>query len=479
MGLAIRCFKFLGLTVAILTVIIVLGSIDQSSFDDRGLLSQGPIISDEDNGFSIISYMEEDGYELPGEGFETEKLREIGKGDWWDTEYATNLVEHHAAVISDMKRSANKPVMKMPASTSALDIPNYIPLMEGVWLLIAESKLFAEAGEYDKSIASIGEALKFSQAVKSEENGYLISWAIGIVMQSDTLVWIHQLVDNHDLSSDEYLNILEEMNSISPYFEDGFQNIFSGEMRFGMVIFNDQKNKSLKQRLDDYRENNGFLDEISEDASGFKYKYYDFMVALLPRYYLHANRSSKLAADLWFDLKKEAPKYCSTVELERGEWEWVRPQWHDFILPNSQSRLWQRRGGSYYGGYFDRRCQFHIYADAVKAIVAIKAYEGSKGYIPETLSELVPEYLAQKPRDYFTGEPLKYSFDDQWMYSVGANGEDNGGSLLGAYTGKCGSNDVCYDNPTIPVAYIKPQREEVVAEPAGNSGSCEETTSEQ
>ncbi|MBQ0798237.1 MAG: hypothetical protein KBT63_03055 [Porticoccaceae bacterium] len=476
MGLAIRCFKFLGLTVAILTAIVILGSIDQSSFDDRGLLSQEPIIPDEDNGFPIILYMQEEGYELLGEGFERGKLRAIAKGEWWDTEHATNLVEHHAAVISDIKRSANKPLMKMPAPENNFDFPSYVPLVDGLWLLITESKLFAEAGEYDKSIASIGEALKFSQAVKTDENGNMIGWLIGLAMQSHTLTWIHQLVDVHDLSSDEYLKILETMNEISPYNEDGFQKVFSGELRFVVGMLNEIKNITLKQRLDNYRENGGFLDEVTEDASGFKYKYYDFMSTLLPNYYLHTNQMSGVFADLLFDVKKEASNYCSNIELARGEW--VRPQWYDFILPNSQSRLWPWQGGFHYADYFDRRCHFHIYADAVKAIVATKAYQESKGYMPETLNELVPEYLAQKPRDYFTGEPLKYSFDNQWMYSVGANGEDNGGSLLGVYTGKCKSNDACYDNPTIPVAYIKPQRDEVVAEPVGNSGSYEEAASE-
>ncbi len=49
------------------------------------------------------------------------------------------------------------------------------------------------------------------------------------------------------------------------------------------------------------------------------------------------------------------------------------------------------------------------------------------GRLPETLGELVPEYLDDVPRDDFDGEPLRYDRDKKVVYSVGEDLTDDGG----------------------------------------------------
>jgi hypothetical protein len=62
---------------------------------------------------------------------------------------------------------------------------------------------------------------------------------------------------------------------------------------------------------------------------------------------------------------------------------------------------------------------------------ALERYRLTNGQFPETLSSLVPRFMAQLPSDLFTGEPHKYrrSADGQFvLYSVGWNGSDDGGT---------------------------------------------------
>jgi hypothetical protein len=67
--------------------------------------------------------------------------------------------------------------------------------------------------------------------------------------------------------------------------------------------------------------------------------------------------------------------------------------------------------------------------EAVRALVAVKIFEHRKGQLPASLRDLVDQHLLDSlPMDYFSGEPLKYSQTRRVIWSVGANGIDDGGN---------------------------------------------------
>jgi len=70
-------------------------------------------------------------------------------------------------------------------------------------------------------------------------------------------------------------------------------------------------------------------------------------------------------------------------------------------------------------------------AGQATAACGLERYRLSKQNVPETLEQLVPKYLNAVPRDFFAGAPMKFrrtSADTFLLYSVGADGKDNGGS---------------------------------------------------
>jgi hypothetical protein len=76
-----------------------------------------------------------------------------------------------------------------------------------------------------------------------------------------------------------------------------------------------------------------------------------------------------------------------------------------------------------------RRAQAHMRSTAVA--LAVERYRLEEGHWPESLAELVPARLAAVPADPFDGKPLRYRrlADGVVVYSVGADGVDNGGRL--------------------------------------------------
>ncbi|MEX0866999.1 MAG: hypothetical protein WD030_06535, partial [Pirellulales bacterium] len=64
-----------------------------------------------------------------------------------------------------------------------------------------------------------------------------------------------------------------------------------------------------------------------------------------------------------------------------------------------------------------------------RAAIALAQYRAAHGEYPDKLAQLAPEFAAEEPKDYFTGQPLKYlrTAEGYHLYSVGPNGQDNGG----------------------------------------------------
>ena len=64
---------------------------------------------------------------------------------------------------------------------------------------------------------------------------------------------------------------------------------------------------------------------------------------------------------------------------------------------------------------------------------ALAAYRGDTGRYPAKLEDLAPKYLAAVPNDLFSGEALIYKPREKGylLYSVGINGKDDGGKLIG------------------------------------------------
>jgi hypothetical protein len=63
------------------------------------------------------------------------------------------------------------------------------------------------------------------------------------------------------------------------------------------------------------------------------------------------------------------------------------------------------------------------------ADLAIRLYQDEHGRLPDSLEQLVPEFLAAVPIDTFSGKPIIYrKTDEGWLiYSAGGDGKDDGG----------------------------------------------------
>ena len=84
------------------------------------------------------------------------------------------------------------------------------------------------------------------------------------------------------------------------------------------------------------------------------------------------------------------------------------------------------------------------------AELALRCYQSEQGRAPTSLEQLVPQYLQRVALDPFCGTPMLYRPQGtNWLlYSVGEDGVDDGGQLVGRpVSGAVPRGDLFYDSP--------------------------------
>ena len=94
--------------------------------------------------------------------------------------------------------------------------------------------------------------------------------------------------------------------------------------------------------------------------------------------------------------------------------------------------------------------------------IALKRYHLQHGDYPWALHDLVPAYLSAVPNDFLDGRPLRYRLrpdGDFLLYSVGEDGEDNGGNpsstnseILAEYGPLLAGRDIVWPRVATPAA---------------------------
>ena len=80
-----------------------------------------------------------------------------------------------------------------------------------------------------------------------------------------------------------------------------------------------------------------------------------------------------------------------------------------------------------YSTVINKVCEEDTLIASTQLIIALKAYSIDNNKLPQTLNQLVPEYVSEVPIDPYGGKYLKYSPSKKIIYSVGTDKEDNGG----------------------------------------------------
>jgi hypothetical protein len=334
--------------------------------------------------------------------------------DWGDLGERLNVASNALACVRATLTNGNVffPDWSQPSESLSLDYRE----VESMRTWLAAAGLYEiHDGKLDSAIRDISLIATLARVRRDErlmQGGYR---RIGIGERGLDLTWEALQAPGWNDSRLSQLQAAWKIDSVLPFIisalevERGFDIAFYDKVR-------DSFGEWQKVRR-------GMLSEAQCGCSG-KDRLYDIEVSL----------HFALWRAAWLNQSEEAllRKYQSQLEAARDV---VTGQtWNNVYHPPvgvDRARYYYLNGGfGWYEHVVRVAMQFETRRQMALTAIALKRFEIRYGQLPSNLSELVPDFLGQLPRDYMTDQPLRYRLKAERefiLYSVGDDGRDDGG----------------------------------------------------
>ncbi|MBI4243254.1 MAG: hypothetical protein HY606_04110 [Planctomycetes bacterium] len=81
------------------------------------------------------------------------------------------------------------------------------------------------------------------------------------------------------------------------------------------------------------------------------------------------------------------------------------------------------------GSFHTRQAEITAKFDGLEIALALKIYKSKNVEYPDSLNDIIPEYVSELPRDPFTGQNYIYRKEGEGfiVYSIGRNERDDNG----------------------------------------------------
>lgn len=442
-------FGFL-VTFVLLASYIFVGSIDFGTSGTSAFDRQMEKVSDKNNGYQAIAYLDDE------QSINRDELLEKINEDEFNSEYFQYISEVFAKELEAAEQLSNYPVLQYPSNVDdPYDFPAFQHLITLVRFSILESRAALVSGDVDKAVVKAKQALRIAELSKYA-NHYLISYMIGLRAEFDVLSWMHRLAFDGRMDAEQVKELLGLVNGLARFESEDFSDVLVGEWQFAQGIQAQLFEPSLSERWEDYwsRDDSfayyAFEDEESDWSGLVKYRLYNFLVMLFPKFYWHSSRVNQQVVSAYSKIAQASLLACNNIDIPHKEYDNFEVTWAMILLPNGEFKKNVGMEGVYVD-YLQRRCAGFTFIEATRARLALRLYQLENNSFPVSLGSLVPEYIERIPKDYFDGNPLRYSAENEWLYSIGYNSTDDGGSLDALYVLPCAVGDVCMTNSTFTV----------------------------
>lgn len=308
-----------------------------------------------------------------------------------------------------LHKAAQRPASRFPIDLSKgfeVELPHISILRRNANLLVLAVQEAAETGDAETVHQSLMDLLAISQTLRNEP--LHISQAVRAYMVSDFFGALNRALNRMSLSENICLSLAEAIAALeSP---ECMIRALAGERccTLDVILYSSQRagqqwRGSLIEGIPP--EGRRWAD-IAASALGFRDIDALYAVDIL-------NQTMAFAA-LPFPDCLEVDKSTSGDNIPRM----LAPLTLMLGLP-TQSRLIFQFGN------------LEAYRRIMLAALAIERFRINRGFLPEHLEELTPDFLDAIPQDPFDGQPLRYRRDESYymVYSVGSNRKDNGGLL--------------------------------------------------
>lgn len=327
-------------------------------------------------------------------------LDQLANGDFWDDGQAHELLKLNAAALAAFNEALSRPNLQVSVITNFdAEFPYLREWRRLTSLSLVEARASFRLGDEALAFTKVLGILRFGHQVEGAGGGAL-HYLVGAAIKSRALGCLRQFADVTKLPSRSLLQVAEQL--------EGYEA--------------DQN--ALREALKvEYLAQTTLFDEFPNGTTTVSNA---GPTALSPFVYDATKNKMELAEQIRRTMAAVTNCYATGIQGMPKE-RTKRSAFWLFLRGNAVGTLLNEMTLSSRRALLTRKCQENVALRATRVVLALRAFHMSQGRNPQSLVELLPDYLEAIPLDDFDGEPLRYSPTRKVIYSIGPDLTDDGG----------------------------------------------------
>jgi hypothetical protein len=413
--ITIGVIVLLAISLLFLPRFLNLFSKDIAPINDSDLQLQKVSVADSDNAYFDLTKLSGVIYEPK---YKSQTILDMIAGKTWDDQVAEDIVLKNSQAFAYFAEAARKPKYQNPESADPANItPNMVLTPMNSWRQMARlsairAMYLAKQGKDKEALDEALNSVNIGQRIQDSQTT-LIEYLVAIAMKGVGLETVQKIIPNSKLTSAELKQYAQGLDKFYKN-EDGLIMAFKGEYyieswAIDSIVSGDTE--ALKSVVGEEESQNPEIAKKIKDNYYFKPNKTKLLFAEYARANIKSVNQSygEIKATEVKPLTPTNPAKLYTEENAIGK------ILHDVIAVSLTSVSM-------------KKCQEDLLVGATQAMVGIKAFKNDTNNYPNSLNELVPNYLSTVPQDPFDGKSLKYSATKKILYSVGEDLQDSSGS---------------------------------------------------
>lgn len=394
------------LQVAVLWGVYLLASRDAPPPDESEFRAERPEVAPEDNAFT-------DFLEATNLLVETTNLllvSDFRMGQAPASDELREWVAKNAECLALAKRGTECAICLTPPVETVDTLTPYVnPWLQMGRLLEARARLARMEGRFAEAADDLAVGMRFGHLVQKDAS-CLIDYLVGVAFFSSSAESAMELARDPAVPPETLARLAADLENAGP-FAGGLAQALKAEHRMTCNVVDDLCAKQEQRTLPAYL--------------GFKTNWWVAGLLHTP-YSFKPNQTKRDMAAVHRRVIANAERIYADMDMgDPDEGEMDR---FSFLLPNFIGKYLFMILMPASDKLLESKCRAESMLAGAKLVVACHRFERDRGRFPNTLQELVPDFINEVPRDPFDGAPFRYSAEKELVWAVGKNLTDEGGS---------------------------------------------------
>jgi hypothetical protein len=405
-------FIILGILVLLILLIVVallfLGK-DEGPPNDEDLLLPKIEIKEKENGYYYYDQFQQKIYYPPETDWEL--INNILDGKEWDAEYVEELVEKNAEAFyyfDKMTQTSryHNPYLLDPDNVSVFTpLIHYSGLQSIARFSMFKAELLFRNGKEKEAFDECFKVIKMGHMLEEGRNN-LIGYLVGEAINKIGLKQLARLTARTTLSPEVLKTYADQLDNLYSK-KEGWINVM--KLQYIELV------NTNKETIDIIAEHGDLGDVLSGRIPLLEW------LTLGSDYLYKPNQTRRMLAEYFRNEINAVNEnyYIKTKDYELLNYFNLDSLWKILTTENSVGKSLYNNVAISYSGLLNAKYLEDFLGGGTQLLIALRAYYLDYGKFPDSLNQLVPNYISEIPKDPFDGELIRYDSNKKVIYSAG------------------------------------------------------------